>query len=117
VATATVAEAPPQVAAAAACRDEVANLARELLFCARYYQSLFPDRPVERIVFLGGEAHHRAVCQQIARELRLPAMLGDPMLRMHRTHEGVECGDLAAGVPAPEWAVAFGCSLSDAAGG
>lgn len=98
---------------AATCRDETARLSRELGLCIRYYQSLFPDRPVERIVFLGGEAHHRVVCQQIARELRLAAMLGDPMLRMHRFQEGVACGDLTPGAPVPEWAVAFGCSLTD----
>ncbi|MDD4889701.1 MAG: pilus assembly protein PilM, partial [Phycisphaerae bacterium] len=96
------------------CREETERLSRELIYCVRYYLSLFPDRAVERIVFLGGEAHHRTVCQQIARDLRLPAMLGDPMLRMHRAHEGVECGDLTPGTPVPEWAVAFGCSLTDA---
>jgi len=97
----------------AACREETERLARELTFCARYYQSMYPDRPLQRVIFLGGEAHHRSICQQIARQLRLPGQLGDPMLRMHRTHQGRECGDLTGGVPCPEWAVAFGCSLSE----
>ncbi len=99
-----------------ACTEQVERLARELTYCVRYYQSLHPDRPLERVVFLGGEAHQRSVCQQVARALRLPAQLGDPMLRMHRSHAGADCGDLVAGVPAPEWSVAFGCSLSDAEG-
>ncbi|MCG3181606.1 MAG: Cell division protein FtsA [Phycisphaerae bacterium] len=95
-----------------AAEEQVERLSRELTYCLRYYQSLFPDRPVDRLVFLGGQSHHTAVCQQVARALRLPAMLGDPMLRLHGTHAGVDCGDLTVGTPAPEWAIAFGCSMA-----
>jgi len=117
-ATATV--APPRQAKSAedlaaieaAAREQADQLARELTYCIRYYRSLHSDRPIDRVVFIGGEAHHRSICQQIARGLQLPAQLGDPMLRLHRTHWGVDCGDLTVGVPAPEWAIAFGCSLA-----
>jgi type IV pilus assembly protein PilM len=95
------------------CHEQIDQLSRELSYCVRYYQSLFPDRPIDRLVFLGGEAHSRLICQQIARTLRMPAMLGDPMLRMHQSHEGRDCGDLSPPTPAPEWSIAFGCALTE----
>ena len=85
-------------------------LTDELLMCRRYHQSLFPGRPIDRLIFLGGEASQIGFCQHIARVLRLPAQLGDPMARLKR--------DAALSTPGvsldraqPGWAVAFGlCS-------
>lgn len=58
------------------------TLIDELQLCLRYYNSLFMDRPVEKLVFVGGESAHVDHCRQIAHHLRLSAQLGDPLSRL-----------------------------------
>lgn len=94
-----------------ACKATVAQLVHELDLCRRYYETTFPNTPVDRLIFVGGEARQRSVCQQIARELGLAAQIGDPMCRMNRTSEvGLESG-LDRRLPQPAWAVALGLSM------
>ena len=95
----------------AAVREPVARLIEELSLCRRYYEATFANAPVQRVVFVGGEANHRGMCQQIARELGLAAQIGDPMIRMAKfTEVGVESG-IDRRKPQPAWAVAIGLSM------
>jgi Tfp pilus assembly PilM family ATPase len=88
-------------------------LTDDLSACLRYHRSTFPDQPVERIVFLGGESRHTALCQHVARALGLPAQVADPMSRIERTGaEPVVGVDLAG--PQPGWALPIGLCLSPA---
>src|SRR5690606_3188628 len=88
-------------------------LTDDLSGCLRYHRSTFPDQPVERIVFLGGEARHTALCQHVARALGLPAQVADPMSRIERTGaEPVVGVDLSG--PQPGWALPIGLCLSPA---
>jgi len=87
----------------------VAALAEELTQCLRYYESVFPNQPVERAIFVGGEAHDRRLCQAIAQRLNLAAQVGDPLA-------GVRSGnpkhvELDRRTPQPDWAVAVGLGL------
>lgn len=85
-------------------------LTDEISMCLRYHAGQFPGRKVERAVFIGGEARHRGLCQQIARRLRLPAQMADPMARVARTGNEPALGvDLKQ--PQPGWAVALGLCL------
>lgn len=88
-------------------------LTDELQMCLRYYQSIFPDRPVERLVFVGGEARQVQLCHLIAKTLGLPSQLGDPLARLVRLTRGVEGVDLAQ--PQPGWTVPCGLCLSEPA--
>ena len=124
--TATAVAAAPRVAAPAparpqadeqsarietACRPLLAKLVEELDLCRRYHESVFPNKPVQRLIFIGGEARHRAMCSAIARELGLAAQVGDPLVRMGRTTDvGVESG-IDRRQPQPAWAVALGLSM------
>lgn len=119
VATAEVAPAPSAANELAeqsrlveqACREPLNKLVEELDLCRRYYESTFPSKPVERLIFVGGEARQRGLCQHIARELGLAAQVGDPMVRMGRISEvGIESG-IDRRQPQPGWAVAIGLSL------
>ncbi len=83
----------------------------EIRLCLRYHTSQFPQRKVERVVFLGGEAQHRGLCQHIARALRLPAQTADPMARVARTGSEPTLGVDLHG-PQPGWAVALGLCLA-----
>jgi type IV pilus assembly protein PilM len=99
-----------------ACREPLSKLIEELDLCRRYHESTFSSRPIDRLVFVGGEARHRSLCQQIARQMSLAAQVGDPMVRMGRTSEvGVESG-IDRRQPQPSWAVAIGLSMGPIGG-
>jgi type IV pilus assembly protein PilM len=94
-----------------ACREPLAKMVEELSLCRRYYESTFPNRPVDRLIFLGGEARHRWLCQSIARELGLPAQIGDPLARMPREYDGGPESGIDRKLPQPAWSVAVGLSM------
>jgi Tfp pilus assembly PilM family ATPase len=92
--------------------EPLETLTDEILMCLRYHESVFGGRP-SRVVFVGGEARHRGLCQHIAKRLRIPAQVADPLARLART--GSEpCKDVDLGVPQPGWAVAMGLCMSPA---
>ena len=100
-----------------ACRGPLNQLVDELNLCRRYHESAFPNRPVDRLVFVGGEARNRGLCQHVAREMALAAQVGDPLVRMARMSEiGIESG-IDRRLPQPSWAVAIGLSMGPDAGG
>jgi cell division ATPase FtsA len=99
-----------------ACTEPLTKLVEELDLCRRYYEATFPSKPVERLVFVGGEARQRTLCQHIARGMGLAAQVGDPMVRMSRISDiGVESG-IDRRQPQPTWAVAIGLSMGPANG-
>lgn len=82
----------------------------EIAMSLRYHESLFPERKVDRAIFYGGEARHLGLCQHIARTLRLPAQVADPMARITRTGLEPTVGvDFSQSQPG--WAVALGLCL------
>lgn len=96
---------------AEACRDPLERLIKEIELCRRYHEATFPNRPVDRLVFVGGEALQKSLCQQIAKRLGIAAQLGDPMVRLGRMSRiPVESG-LDMSKPQPAWAVAIGLSI------
>lgn len=92
-------------------RDQIETLTDEVAMCVRYHDSLFPGKRPTRVVFVGGESRHRGLCQAVAKALRLPAQVADPMARVRKTGgESLIGMDLAGGQPG--WTVALGLSLS-----
>jgi hypothetical protein len=85
----------------------------ELQLCIRYHQGVFPSRPIEKLVFLGGESLHVSTCQRIARTLRIGAQLGDPLARLMRMNPDKGSAGLDLRRPQPGWAVPLGLCLSD----
>jgi type IV pilus assembly protein PilM len=97
-----------------ACREPLSRLVEELALCRRYYEATFPNQPVERLMFVGGEARQRALCQSVAREIGVAAQIGDPLARMVRQSEvGIESG-IDRRSPQPAWAIAVGLSVGPA---
>lgn len=98
-----------------ACVEPLERLVEELALCRRYHEATFPGSPVDRLVFVGGEARHRDLCAAVAKKLELAAQVGDPMVRLARTCEiGPESG-LDRRLPQPDWAVAIGLSMGPVA--
>lgn len=83
------------------------SIADEVSMGVRYHQSLFRNQQIDKIVFLGGEARNIVLCQEIAKELRLPAQLGDPLTRF-ACRKSLRTPGLSLGQPQPGWAVACG---------
>lgn len=83
----------------------------ELRLSISYHRSMFADRAIEKIVFLGGESRQIPMCQRIAQSLCLPAQLGDPLARLARPAgaAAITGVDLRAGQPG--WAVPTGLCL------
>ncbi len=82
----------------------------ELSMCLRYHHGLFPERKVNRVIFLGGESRQVWLCQHIVRRLGLPAQLGDPLARLEKPGN-MKTPNLDLSKPQPGWAVAYGlCS-------
>ena len=94
--------------------DTLDCLIDELQLSVRYHQSLFPNRPIEKLVFLGGEARHLATCQKIAKALRIGAQLGDPLARLLRVNQAGPAVGVDLDQPQPGWAVPVGLCLSAA---
>lgn len=92
------------------------QLAEEVVNCIRYYESVFHTAPIERAVFLGGQAHDKRLCQLLAQRLSLPAQIGDPLARINRSEgAGMDIG-LDRRTVQPDWAVAVGLSIGQAEG-
>jgi len=118
--TALTPEAPAPVAlheqVDAACQKPLAKLADELNLCRRYNEATFSSKPVDRLVFIGGESRHRSICMSIARKLGLAAQLGDPLCRMAKWSDiGIASG-IDRRLPQPAWAVAIGLSMGQRSG-
>lgn len=92
--------------AAVAALDAVEGLADELSMCVRYHGALFHDHPIQRLIFVGGGARDRAVCQALAERLQLPARVGDPLAAL--LSGGTPRGLPEPTSPHPGWAVACG---------
>ena len=101
----------PQLTRRIRAAGEEIDVEQELDLCRRYHEAAFPSAPVGRLVFVGGEARHRGLCQQVARGLMLAAQVGDPLVRMGRISDvGIESG-IDRRQPQPAWAVAIGLSM------
>jgi sugar (pentulose or hexulose) kinase len=87
----------------------VDTLAGDLKMCVRYYESIFPGRTADRVIFVGGESRHVAMCQRVAQQLGLPATLGDPLARLIK--DGVTRTTVDLRQPQPGWAVAVGLGI------
>lgn len=93
------------------------QLADELQRCRRYHEATFPSVLVDRLVFVGGEAHNRPLCQALARRLGIAAQIGDPVGGLtHEIATRKSAPDLSAGGidtdrQQPAWSVACGLSL------
>ncbi len=86
-------------------------LTDEISMSLRYHASVFPDRAVARIVFVGGESQHRALCEHVARTVRLPGHEADPMARVARTGKEPVFGiDFKSARPG--WTTVLGACLS-----
>ena len=101
------AEAPSAVCDITEC------LIDELRMTVRHYDARYPEQPIEKLVFVGGEANRHGLVTELARSVRLAAQMGDPFACLSRT--GGPSGSLSVDLsqPQPGWAVPLGLCLSE----
>jgi Tfp pilus assembly PilM family ATPase len=98
-----------------ACAAPLEELVASLAECRRDHEATFPGAPIDRLIFIGGEARDLALCRQIAGALQIPAQVGDPLVRMARISDiSVESG-IDRRSPQPAWTVAIGLSMGPVA--
>ena len=98
--------------AAGADGDEMVEaLIDELQLCVGYHNSIFPDRAIDKAIFLGGEARQTETCQRIARALQLPAQRADPLARLVRPRGAGKPNGTDLRSAQPGWAVPLGLCL------
>ncbi len=113
----------------------VTRLVMELTGCRRHFSSIHRGALIERLIFLSGRAVNRQACATIAKQLELPAQMGDCLAAVHISNPyqlGIDRRTSASsGMTAPgeseprrsddrgllqeqetvNWATAFGLSL------
>jgi len=89
--------------------DMISRFVLELDACRRHFASMYRKAQIERLVFLSGRAVEKDICITIAKQLEMPAQVGDCMAAVHvedPSGTGVDRRDCQV-----HWAVAFGLSL------
>jgi len=99
------------------------RLVLELTACRRQFASMYPKAQIECLIFLSGQAVERDICMAIAKQLEMPAQLGDCLAAVEITGPCLLSRDSkgdkgSSGAPIDRrncqvnWAIAFGLSLS-----
>ncbi|RMH11330.1 MAG: hypothetical protein D6695_09390 [Planctomycetota bacterium] len=86
-------------------------LSDEIAMSVRYHKSMFGGAGIDRAVLVGGEAKNAWLCQHLARALRVPVEVGDPLALVSRNgSERIKDVDFSKAQPG--WAAALGMALS-----
>lgn len=86
-------------------------LADEICMSLRYHKSMFAGRAIDQVVLVGGEARQAWLCRHIARAIRMPVRVADPMAKVSRIgDEPVNGVDFTKAQPG--WTTALGMCLS-----
>jgi hypothetical protein len=104
-------------------KKAVNTLVLELTACRRHFASMHPRAQIERMIFLSGQNVDKDMCVTIAKQLEIPAQMGDCLAAVEITDArrlGGDCkGDKgSSGTPIDRrncqvnWTMAFGLSLS-----
>ncbi|MBL0869557.1 MAG: pilus assembly protein PilM [Phycisphaerales bacterium] len=94
-----------------ALAEPLSVLTDEASLCLRYHEALFPGRKIGRAIFVGGEARHLGICQSIAKAMRLPASVADPLARFSRK-SNLSASGVDLSKPQPGFAVCAGLAFS-----
>jgi len=97
------------------CAEQIEALTDEISMCLRYHRQLFPDDPVCRSILFGGETRSKTLCHAVARSLRLPTQIADPLARLNKERVNSALG-IDLNEPQPGWATPLGLCLMPGVG-
>ena len=90
--------------------EMITRLVLELTGCRRLLGSMYKKTQIERLIFLSGQAVDEKVCTMIAKQLEMPAQMGDCLAAIESGNFyelGIDRRNCRV-----DWATAFGLSLS-----
>jgi hypothetical protein len=101
----------------------ISRLAMEITSCKRQFNMMYRNAQIERLIFLSGQAVDKDACATIARQLEMPAQIGDCLAAVEiakscRLSRDIENdkesldGQIDRRECPVNWAVTFGLSLS-----
>ncbi len=101
----------------------ISRLVMEITGCKRQFNMMYRNVPIERLIFLSGQSVEKDTCATIARQLEMPAQVGDCLAaveiakscRLSRDieHDKGCLDDQIERKDCPvNWAITFGLSLS-----
>ncbi|MBN2455586.1 MAG: pilus assembly protein PilM [Sedimentisphaerales bacterium] len=96
--------------ATAQSEENITRLVLELNSCRRHFTSIHKRAHIERLIFLSGQVIDRSICQRIAKQLEIPAQVGDCLAAVE-IQNPQQVGIDRRGCQL-NWATAFGLSLS-----
>jgi len=88
---------------------DLSRLALEVTACKQRFETMFKRANIERLIFLSGRAANKDICGAIAKQLQIPAQIGDCLAAV----EPANIYELGVDRRQPQvsWATAFGLSL------
>ena len=90
--------------------EMIAKLVLELTVCRRRFGSMHEEAQIERLIFLSSHTVDRDICTTIAKQLGMPAQMGDCLAAVETANlHGLVIDRRQCKV---NWATAFGLSLS-----
>jgi hypothetical protein len=90
--------------------EMIAKLVLELTACRRRFGSMYEKAHIERLIFLSSHIVDRDVCTTIAKQMEMPAQMGDCLAAVEEANiNGLVIDRRGCEV---NWATAFGLSLS-----
>ncbi|CAN5839274.1 hypothetical protein BH11PLA1_BH11PLA1_18930 [soil metagenome] len=97
--------------------ESLGVLTDEVSLCLRYHDALFPGMKMGRAVFVGGESRHVGICHHVARALRVPGSVADPLACFSRpAHKAAAIAGPGALLDLtrqqPGWAVCAGLCMA-----
>jgi len=88
----------------------ISRLVSELHGCSGQFGSMHRKARIERLIFLSGQAVDRDICATIAKQLEMPAQMGDCLAAVEVANPA--CSGIDRRGCQFSWAAAFGLSLS-----
>ena len=89
------------------CPDLLETIIDELRMALRHDADFFPERSIDRIVFLGGGSRSDRTCRHIVEALQLPGQRGDPLAPFIRPIDAA-CPVRRDDGPRPGWSTVAG---------
>ena len=99
-----------QLGASQAADETMTRLILELTGCRRQFSSMHRKAQAERLIFLSGRAVDKGICTTIAKQLEMPAQMGDCLAAVEMVSP-YDSGIDRRGCQI-NWATAFGLGLS-----
>jgi Tfp pilus assembly PilM family ATPase len=90
--------------------DKISKLVLELISCNQYFDSISGKNSIERLVFLCGSSFDQELCRTIAKQLKMPAQIGNCLAAVNVKNSQTQIDRRSDNF---NWTIVFGLSLQN----